>query len=154
MQDTTIHENEIVSSVQVTDLEGVAVDLMEKYKGQNLLFIIYNNDCLGCTGRAIPLAYAFQQQFDSIQAIGIHSNFGKRTITKAEIESIFTTKEVPFPIYIDPNHRVYDQFDSEGTPQWLLIKSNGILFKSIFGSQEGAQMRLTYALEELLAEKE
>jgi hypothetical protein len=25
------------------------------------------------------------------------------------------------PIFLDEGHLVYDQFDSEGTPQWLLI---------------------------------
>jgi hypothetical protein len=31
--------------------------------------------------------------------------------------SIFTIDELPFPIYIDKHHRVYDNFNSEGTPQ-------------------------------------
>ena len=55
--------NTIVASIPVLDLDGNAVDLMKAYSNKVVLLIIYNNDCLGCTGRAIPLAYEFQQQY-------------------------------------------------------------------------------------------
>ncbi|WP_396601057.1 TlpA family protein disulfide reductase [Algibacter sp. R77976] len=142
--------NSIIPSIPVLDLDGLAVDLMAAYKNKILLLIIYNNDCLGCTGRAIPLAYEFQQQYPSVQVVGIHANFVNREGTKANIKSIFTSGESPFPIYIDEHHKVFDQFNSEGTPQWLLISEQGELFRSIFGSQENAQNRLFYALESLV----
>ncbi|WP_166966590.1 TlpA family protein disulfide reductase [Yeosuana marina] len=141
--------NIVVQSIPVLDLDGFPVDLMTAYKNKVLLLIIYNNDCLGCTGRAIPLAYEFQQQYPSIQVAGIHANFVNREATKASIKSIFTSGENPFPIYIDEHHKVFDQFESEGTPQWVLISENGELFRSIFGSQDNAKNRLFYALESL-----
>jgi peroxiredoxin len=140
----------MIKSIIVTDLVGNKTDLMIKYKGKPLLLIIYNNACLGCTGRAIPLAYKFQQENDTLQVIGIHSNFGNTEITKEDIKSIFTSKEVPFPIYIDKDRSVFDQFESEGTPQWILITREGKMYRSFFGSQEGAQNRLSYAVEALV----
>jgi peroxiredoxin len=142
-------ENDVIQSIKVQDFESNEVDLIEKFKGKPLLIIIYNNQCLGCTGRAIPLAYKYGQEHEGLQVIGIHTNFGASQITEEEIKSIFTTKELPFPIYLDNNHKVYDQFNSEGTPQWLLITSEGVLYRSIFGSQLGAQNRLMYAVEVL-----
>ena len=140
----------MIESILVTDLDGREVDILTEYKDKALVLIFYNNSCLGCTGRAIPLAYDFQQENPSIQVIGIHSNFGKRETTKEDIKSIFTSGEVPFPIYIDENHQVFDQFESAGTPQWILITPKRELFRSIFGSQNGAQNRLLYAIEEFL----
>ncbi|MDD3480058.1 MAG: redoxin domain-containing protein [Paludibacteraceae bacterium] len=140
----------MIESIHVTDLDGRKIDLLTEYKDKALVLIIYNNSCLGCTGRAIPLAYDFQQNNPSIQVIGIHSNFGGTKTTKEAIKSIFTSGEVPFPIYIDENHQVFDQFESAGTPQWILITPKGELFRSIFGSQDGAQNRLFYAIEELI----
>jgi peroxiredoxin len=140
----------MIESIIVNDLDRRKIDLMTKYAGKPLVLIIYNNACLGCTGRAIPLAYEYQQKNDAIQVIGIHSNFGGEEISKEDIRSIFTSGEVAFPIYIDKDHKVYDQFNSEGTPQWILITSKGELFRSIFGSQDGAQNRLSYALEALI----
>jgi peroxiredoxin len=140
-----------IQSLNVLDLDGIATDLLALYKNKILLAIIYTNDCLGCTGRAIPLAYDFQQKYPSIQVVGIHADFVNREGNKANIKSVFTSGEIPFPIYIDKNHQVYDQFKSEGTPQWLLFVENGELFRSIFGSQDNAKNRLYYALESLCA---
>ena len=142
--------NNLIQSIPVKDLDGHPIDLISAYKNKVLLLIIYNNDCLGCTGRAIPLAHEFQQQYPSIQVAGIHADFVNREGTKASIKSIFTSGENPFPIYIDEHHKVYDQFNSEGTPQWILISEKGELFRSIFGSQDNAQNRLYYALESLV----
>ncbi|WP_397362747.1 TlpA family protein disulfide reductase [Olleya sp. R77988] len=144
--------NNPVQSIKVTDLDGNAIDLMTAFKNQVLLLIIYNNDCLGCIGRAVPLAYKFKQDYPSIQVVGIHADFVNREGTKANIKSVFTSGKIPFPIYIDQHHKVYDQFEAEGTPQWLLISKKGDLFRSIFGSQDNAQNRLYYALESLLAD--
>lgn len=141
-------EGTTVISIPVLDLHQNPLDLMEKYKGKILLIIIYNNQCLGCTGRAIPLAYQFQKEYKDIQVLGIHTNFNKNVVTESDIRSIFTIEELPFPIYLDDNHNVYDQFQSSGTPQWVIISKEGILSRSIFGSQEGAQNRIQYALEE------
>lgn len=138
-----------IKSVKVQDFDLNEFDLLEKYNGTPLLIIIYNNKCLGCTGRAIPLAYQFQQAYEDLQVIALHSNFGEDNPTEQEIKSIFTTRELPFPIYIDSGHVVYDQFNSDGTPQWLVITSEGYLYRSIYGSQIGAQNRLMYALEDL-----
>ncbi|WP_159023345.1 redoxin domain-containing protein [Formosa sp. L2A11] len=139
-----------IQSITVLDLDGHVTDLMSAYKNKVLLLIIYNNDCLGCTGRAIPLAYEFKQTFPSIQVIGIHADFKNREGTKENIKSVFTSGEIPFPIYIDREHQVFDQFNAEGTPQWILISEHGELFRSIFGSQANAQNRLHYALESLV----
>lgn len=140
----------LIQSIPVLDLDGVPIDLMTTFRNTVLLIIIYNNDCLGCTGRAIPLAYEFQQQYPAIQVVGIHADFVNREGTKANIKSVFTSGETPFPIFIDEQHKVFDQFNSEGTPQWLLISEKGELFRSIFGSQDNAQNRLFYALESLV----
>lgn len=140
---------ELIPSINVRDFQENEVDLLQKYEGKPILIIIYNNRCLGCTGRAIPLAYEYQKEFKNLQVIGIHSNFDTKKVTELDIKSIFTINELPFPIYIDPNHEVYDQFNAEGTPQWLLINSKGEMYRSIFGSQSGAQNRLSYALDQL-----
>lgn len=143
-------ENNKVKSIIVTDFENNVIDLLGKYKGKNLLIIIYRNQCLACAGRAVPLAYEFQEEFQELQVIGIHTNFGKEKTTKEEVASIFRLDEFPFPIYVDEEHEVFDQFQSEGTPQWLIITKDKTLYRSIFGSQVGAQNRIKYRLEDVL----
>jgi hypothetical protein len=142
----------MIDTLQVHDLDLNVLNLIKKYHGKSMLIILYNNDCLGCTGRAIPLAYDYQLSHPSLQVIGIHSDFINREGNKENIKAIFTSGENPFPIYIDKNHKIYDYFEAEGTPQWILINAKGELVKSIFGSQENAQNRLMYAIDELFSE--
>ena len=142
-------ENELVESILVHDFNENEVDLIQKYRGKPLLLIIYNNQCLGCTGRAIPLAYEFKKEHQEIQVLGIHTCFNNTSVTESDIKSIFTIDELPFPIYLDCGRSVYDQFDSLGTPQWILITKDGLFSRSIFGSQDGAQNRLMYALQQV-----
>ncbi|WP_320051679.1 redoxin domain-containing protein [uncultured Acetobacteroides sp.] len=129
-------------------LDSQPINISEKYYGNNLLILFYNNDCLGCTGRALPLAYKAMQEFKGIEVIGIHSSFG-RAITKEEIVEIFTSKELPFPIYLDEEHKAYDLYQCEGTPHWIIINKVGEMYRSFFGSQENTQTRLWYSLSEL-----
>ncbi|MDG1804191.1 redoxin domain-containing protein [Flavicella sp.] len=140
---------ESLTNIYVKKLNGESIDLLEEYSGQALLLLFYNNQCLGCTGRAIPLAYEFSLEFKNIQVVGIHSNFSGEVVSEKEIKSIFTSGEVPFPIFLDDQHELYDFFLSEGTPYWVLIDKNAQVFRSIFGSQSNSKNRLYYALENL-----
>ena len=146
-----INENDLVESILVRDFNNNSVDLIKKYKGKPLLAIIYNNQCLGCTGRAIPLAYELQKENEEIQDVGIHTSFNSSQASESDIKSIFTVDALPFPIFLDNGRAIYDQFESSGTPQWVLITKEGKLSRTIFGSQEGAQNRLYYAIEQLKA---
>jgi|SRR5690554_509085 len=114
------------------------------------LVLFYNTNCLGCTGRAIPLAYNLSKEYESISLIVIHSNFRPTPFTSDEVLSVFTDNTSPFNIYREQNHDLYDYFKCEGTPHWLIINGEGELIHSFFGSQEGAQMKLQYALQEAL----
>jgi len=126
------------------------LDLFELYPQKALLILLYNNQCLGCTGRAIPFANQMRENYKQVQVIGIHVNFSQTVITsREEILSIFTVNELPFPIFLDEEAKIYHHFQAEGTPQWLIFDKKHQLYRSIFGSQGNAQNRVIYALEEL-----
>lgn len=142
-------QDEKITSIWVRDFENQKINLSETYKGETILLIIYNNQCLGCTGRAIPMAYDFQKEFKTIKVIGIHSDFGNKKTIPQEIKAIFTAGETPFPIYLDVDASVFNQFEAEGTPQWVIITKEGTFYRSFFGSQENSENRLGYALASL-----
>lgn len=136
-------------NLSVKSLEGETLNLLDVLGGKNALLIFYNNACLGCTGRAIPLAYELKKEFGDVSVIGIHVDFGPAETTAEEIHAIFTIKDLPFPIYKDIDQSLYSFFACEGTPHWILLNEKGEVVNTIFGSQEGARTRLIYALEEL-----
>lgn len=138
-----------VEDFRVKSLDGDVLSLKEVLGGKRALLIFYNNACLGCTGRAIPLAYELKKEFADVVVMGIHVDFGPAETTAEEIHAIFTIEELPFPIYKDIDQALYSFFACEGTPHWILLNEKGEVVNTIFGSQEGARTRLTYALEEL-----
>lgn len=138
-----------MKKLEVKSINGEKLDLNQLYNSTHLLLIFYNNQCLGCTGRALPLAYEFTKKFKNIQVIGIHVDFSNREINEDEIVEIFTSKTLPFPIYKDIDLNLYDHFRCEGTPHWILLNKNRKVVNSIFGSQAAAHNRLLYAIEEL-----
>lgn len=135
--------------VELQGLDGMAYKLPQLLQGNPFnLILFYNTNCLGCTGRAIPLAFEFDQQFDFIHLIVIHSNFGSKPFSSEEVLSVFTDGESPFEIYREANHDLYDYFDCDGTPHWLIMDEKGEILHSFFGSQERAQLKLEYAIQE------
>ena len=135
--------------LNVKDLDGKIVNLSEAYPNKPLLLIFYNNQCLGCTGRALPFGYTLKNDFPGVEVIGIHCDFTRIETTAEEILGIFTSGSLPYPIYKDLNLNLYKGFECEGTPHWILLNKKGEIENSVFGSQQGAQNRLVYALEEL-----
>ncbi|MDO5522417.1 MAG: redoxin domain-containing protein [Bacteroidia bacterium] len=138
-----------IKEITVKSLDGETVDIAEIYRGKNLLILFFNIQCLGCVGRAIPLAYDYLHEFKNLNVTAIHTPFGKEIVTQEDIINVFTRKKLPFPIYFDIEKTNYEKFECEGTPHWILMDKQGNVTRSIFGSQENAQTRLLYALEEL-----
>lgn len=141
---------EKANQIFVNTLDGDKVNLMDTYSNSPLLVLFFNIKCLGCVGRAIPLAYDYSKEFENLKVAAIHTSFGKEVVTKDDIKGIFTTDELPIPIYFDIDKSNYERFECEGTPHWLLFNKDGTLFRSFYGSQDGAQTRLMYALDELV----
>jgi len=142
-----------IENMNLKSLNDEAQNLLQVYKNKPLLILFYNNHCLGCTGRAIPLAYKLSKTYPKLSVVAIHSTFGNQNISKHDILDIFTSKKAPFPIYLDQHHKWFDFFNCEGTPHWILLTQNAEVYRSVFGSQENAQNRLYYAIEELLTDK-
>lgn len=138
-------------NIELIGLEEKSYTFSNLLKENKLnLVLFYNTNCLGCTGRAIPLAYDLQKEYPSIALIIIHSNFRPTPFTSDEVLSVFTDNKSPFNIYREQNHELYDFFKCEGTPHWLIINGDKEVIHSFFGSQEGAQMKLQYAIQEAL----
>ena len=135
--------------VELLGLDGKSYTLPELIEDKPFnLILFYNTNFLCCTGRAIPLAYKLKNEFDFISLLVIHSSFRPAPFSSEEVLSVFTDNESPFDIYREAKHDLYDHFDCDGTPHWLIMDGKGEILHSFFGSQEGAQMKLEYAIQE------
>src|SRR5690554_3107910 len=105
-----------IPAIRLTDLQEENHSFSTLIASGKLnLVLFYNTHCLGCTGRAIPLAYSLQKEYQFLNLIVIHSNFRKTEFTKEEVLSVFTDQESPLEIYREPFHELYDFFSCEGT---------------------------------------
>ncbi len=139
-------------SLNLYTLDGKPVNIFDLYKNQTILLLFYHTSCLGCTARALPLAYQLSKEFSAIQLVVVHIEFNNNRFSAREINEVFTDGVPPFEIYIDKNAHNYKQYHAEGTPHWLIFDNKGVLKHSIFGSQANAKNRLLYALEEIQQE--
>jgi peroxiredoxin len=138
------------SSYTLNNLESKEVELSQLLLEDKInLLLFYNTNCLGCTGRAIPFGYdLWKKNPNKLNLIVVHVDFGIKEHKTEEILDIFHTKASPFPIYRDQAAALYNALDCEGTPHWIVLSDKGEVLNSIFGSQDNAQMRLHYMLEE------
>ncbi|MCH8534199.1 MAG: hypothetical protein LAT51_03940 [Flavobacteriaceae bacterium] len=136
--------------IKLTDLDLKPIDFTQLLlPNKHQLFLLYHQFCLGCTGRAIPFAWSVAQEFPWLNVNLVHTNLGQQTFSKTELLSIFVDQKSPLPIYIDHEHLMYDLYQAEGTPTWLIFDKKGELIKHVFGSQANAKNRLLYFLDEL-----
>jgi len=63
-------------------IDGTLIDVSEIYKNKPILVVFYHSSCLGCTGRALPLAYDLSKEFSFVQLIVVHVDLGKKNYLK------------------------------------------------------------------------
>lgn len=137
-------------SFPLKTLDGLNYDPFHSIDGKGVLILFYHTSCLGCTGRALPLAWELSKEFPDILLVVVHVEFNSMKFSKNQILEVFTDNEPPFPIYLDELAQNYKYYQAEGTPYWLIFDRQGLLRHSVFGSQSGSQNKLYYALMELV----
>jgi len=119
--------------------------------------MLFNLECAGCISRGVPLIKRLAAEHgDALQLVMVHTAYGHREHPREELvpalerfAGSFAKLEVP--IALDLSGGLAEAWGAEGTPHWFVYDAQGRLARSIYGSQENAQTRLGYLLEELLA---
>lgn len=138
---------------EIKSLDYRPAPSLHHFEGQPLLILFFNLGCIGCRGRAIPYAVRFSELYPHLQVVGIHSNFAGIDYLPGQISSFLYHQGISFPVFQDEGKKTFDKYQAEGTPHWLLVSSEGILLKSVFGSMGNAIHRLDYGLTELFQKR-
>ena len=119
------------------------------------LLMFFNLECPGCVSRGIPLIKRmYSDHSDQLHFLAVHTSFGHRHFERQEVvptllRFIHEFAKLPFPVALDLEGQMAQQWQALGTPHWLVFGPKGELVRSIYGSQDNAQNRLGYVLEEL-----
>lgn len=118
------------------------------------LVMTFNLECPGCVSRGIPFLKRLHGEFgERVHLLAVHTSFGHKLFTRDEVEPTLLKfardyAKLPFPVALDLDGTFARAWQTEGTPHWLAFAPGGELIRSVCGSQENAQTRLQYLLEE------
>ncbi len=125
--------------------------------GRPGLVMLFNLECAACMSRGVPLLKRLAAEHgEALQLVMVHTAYGHREHPREELTAAITRfardfARLEIPIALDLDGSLAVDWGAEGTPHWLVYDARGALARSIYGSQENAQTRLAYLLEELVA---
>ncbi|THF69805.1 TlpA family protein disulfide reductase [Deinococcus sp. Arct2-2] len=114
----------------------------------------FNLECPGCVSRGIPFLKRLNAEFgERAEVLALHTSFGHRLLEREDVEPTLIRfaqnfARLPFPVALDVSGDLARAWHTEGTPHTLAFAAGGELLRSVYGSQENAQTRLWYLLEE------
>ncbi|TDE86269.1 TlpA family protein disulfide reductase [Deinococcus sp. S9] len=120
------------------------------------LVMVFNLECPGCVSRGLPFLRQLHTEFgDRVHLLALHTSRGHRRLPREDVEPTLVRfardyARLPFPVALDLEGDLARTWATEGTPHWLAFAAGGELLRSVYGSQENAQTRLQYLLEELV----
>lgn len=126
--------------------------------GKPGLVMLFNLECPGCISRGVPFLKRLGSEYgERLQLVMVHTAFGRRAYPRDEVVPTLTHFAESFarleiPVALDVDGSLAEDWGAEGTPHWLAFDREGELARSIYGSQDNAQTRLAYLVEELLAD--
>ena len=142
------------NEIQPWHLESLGqeeVPHIKEFKGKPLLILLFYLGCPGCIGRAIPFANKMAYEHgEKINVVGIHSNFEGPEYSNDDVIKKLMSLHVRFPVFKDSGlASTFYEYQAAGTPHWILVNKEGIVIRSIFGSDPNrALLWLDYALIE------
>ena len=119
------------------------------------IVMFFNLECPGCIARGVPFLKRLVKEHDGLlEVLMIHTSYGHRRYPREQVVPQLTRfaesfARLPFPVALDLDGEIAVHHGVEGTPHWLVFAPGGELLRSIYGSQDNAQTRLGYLLDEL-----
>jgi hypothetical protein len=119
------------------------------------VIMFFNLECAACVSRGIPLIKRYHARYaEGFHFLLIHTSLGHRMLSQEEVKPTLKTfvidfAKISFSVALDLKGKLAHHYKIEGTPHWLIFGPQGDLLRSIFGSQDNAQTRLEYLLEEI-----
>jgi hypothetical protein len=124
------------------------------------LVMTFNLECAGCVSRGLPFMKKLHAEFgERVNLLAVHTSHGHRLLPREAVEPTLIKfardfARLPFGVALDVSGDLARAWQTEGTPHWLAFAPGGELLRSVYGSQDNAQTRLRYLLEEWAGQDE
>jgi len=116
----------------------------------------FNLECAGCIARGVPFLKRMQAEHgDGLYLALLHTAYGHKVHPRGEVlpeldRFAGSFAQLDMPIALDEEGDLAQRWGAEGTPHWFAFDAHGALVRSVYGSQENAQTRLSYLMAELV----
>jgi AhpC/TSA family len=122
---------------------------MERLYGQPVL-IEFWDFCRPNSIRTLPYLKAWHERYaaEGLQVIGIHSPGFQVARERAAASAAIARLEIPYPVLLDPDLAMWQEYENRGWPARYLFDGRGALFDYHYG--EGAYRETELAIQELL----
>ncbi|MFC4455940.1 TlpA disulfide reductase family protein [Deinococcus sonorensis] len=123
------------------------------------LVMFFNLECPACISRGIPFLKRLHAEAGGrVQMLAIHTSRGHRLLPQEDVVPTLRRfaeryARLPFPVALDLDGSVAAHWQTEGTPHTLAFAAGGELLRSVYGSQDNAQTRLEYLVQEWTGEE-
>jgi thiol-disulfide isomerase/thioredoxin len=122
---------------------------MDKQLGKPVL-IEFWDFCRPNSLRTLPYVKAWHERYreDGLGVIGIHSPGFDISRERQAVRDAVTRLGVEYPVLVDPNLEMWEEYGNQGWPARYLFDQRGVLFDYHYG--EGAYRDTELAIQELL----
>ena len=122
---------------------------MDKQRGRPVL-VEFWDFCRVNSLRTLPYLKAWHERYagDGLRVIGVHTGAYAPSRDDANIRAAVQRLEIPYPVVVDTDLRIWDLYGNEGWPARYLWDTGGALFSLHYG--EGAYEVTEREIQELL----
>jgi hypothetical protein len=122
---------------------------MDKLRGRPVL-IEFWDFCRSYSLNTLPHMKAWHARYApaGLQVVGIHSPGFERSRDRAAVEAAVKRLEIAYPVLLDPDLEMWQEYENQGWPARYLFNGEGMLFHYHYG--EGAYRETELAIRELL----
>jgi hypothetical protein len=122
---------------------------MDKQRGRPVL-VEFWDFCRVNSLRTLPYLTAWHERYadDGLRVIGVHTGAYPPSRDEDEIRAAVERLAVPYPVIVDTDLRVWDDYGNEGWPARYLWDTRGALFSLHYG--EGAYVETEREIQGLL----
>ncbi len=122
---------------------------LDKLRGRPVL-VEFWDFCRSYSLNTLPYMKAWHERYeaDGLQVIGIHSPGFERSRNRAAVEAAVKRLGIAYPVLLDPDLEMWQEYENKGWPARYLFDGNGMLYDYHYG--EGAYDETELAIQELL----
>ena len=134
----------------LNDVDGNSVKLSELLQKGPVFLQFWALWCIPCKEEMKQLNELYSKYKDSgFVYVGVNQDSPK---SSAKVKSFIESKEYKFPVLLDPDAKVFEQFGGQNLPFSIFLSKKGDVYKSYTGYIQGDESKLESDIKQALSE--